>query len=140
MPEPILQPDISAPHTTSIPAPSIVPAGVDVQGATPPISTPPTSYTTSQVEMPEGKDHFAFLKEIDWVEAIVVVGFLAGIIYAINYYSTQLKTQQGVIATLTSEISELQTSITELKQQQTQNSKTNSAGRMNAGGNIQEYF
>ena len=136
MPEPILQPDISAPHTTSIPAPSIVPAGVDVQGA-----TPPTSYTPSQVEMPEGKDHFAFLKEIDWVEAIVVVGFLAVGIYLINYYATQLKTQKGAIATISSEISDLQTSITELKQQQIQNTKsTNSSGRFNTNGKIQEYF
>jgi len=138
MPEPILQPDISAPHT---PAPSIVPAGVEVQGATPNVASVAPVESHSMESSEPSKEHFAFFKEIDWVEAVIVVGFIAGLIYAINYYSTQLKTQQGVIATLTNEISDLQNSVTELKQQQTQNTKTtNSAGRYNVVGNIEDYF
>jgi hypothetical protein len=116
---------ITLPNT---PTPSIVPAGVTVEGAPQPI----VPQSTAAVEVPT-KDHFGFLKEIDWLEAVIFIAAITGIIYAVNYYSTQIKTQKGAIATLNNEIADLQNKVQGL--QQDKNSSTK-----NSGGDINRLF
>jgi len=128
MPEPIMQPDMGAPQIPTTPA--IQPAGVTVEGVTPQYNP-----TTVVAETPQ-KNHFEFLKNIDWVEAIVVVAAITGIVYAVHYYSTQIKTQNGVIATLTNDIANLQTTVQDLQKKQTSESTTS----VNSSGNIKGLF
>ena len=129
MPEQVMIPDSGAP-TIEKPIPSVQPAGVVVEGAAP-IVTPQVP-TTAPIEA-EGKDHFGFLKQVDWVEAIIVIAAITGIVYAVNYYSTQIKTQNGVIATLKQDIADLQTKVQNLQQEQTSTTK-------NASGDINRLF
>ena len=131
MPEPIMIPDSGAPQPpTPTPTPAIQPAGVEVEGVTPQVSTAPAP----TVEAP--KEHFAFLKNIDWVEAIVVIAAITGIVYAVNYYSTQIKAQNGVIATLTNDVADLQTSLHNLQKEQS----TEGVKNVNASGGINKLF
>ena len=130
MPEQIMIPDSGAPIETSKPIPSVQPAGVVVEGASP--TVPPQVPSSAPIEA-EGKDHFGFLKQVDWVEAIIVIAAITGIVYAINYYSTQIKTQKGVISTLNQDIADLQTKVQKIEQQQTSTTK-------NAGGDINRLF
>jgi hypothetical protein len=129
MPEQVMIPDSGAPIIEK-PTPSIQPAGVVVEGAAPTVTPQVPSSTPIEVE---GKDHFGFLKQIDWVEAIIVIAAITGIVYAVNYYSTQIKTQNGVIATLNQDIADLQTKVQNLQQQQTSTTK-------NASGDINRLF
>ena len=128
MPEPIMIPDSGAPVST--PTPSVQPAGVVVEGATPQVTAAPAA-----VEAAPTKNHFEFLKEIDWVEAIVVIGAITAIVYAVNYYSTQIKTQNGVIATLTNDVASLQTTVQDLKKEY-----SNVGVSVNATGGINKLF
>jgi hypothetical protein len=132
MPEPLMIPDSSAPIESTKPIPSIQPAGVTVEGVTPQATAAPAPMADPQ------KNHFEFLKNIDWVEAIVVIAAITGIVYAVNYYSTQIKTQNGVITTLTNDIANLQTTVQGLqKEQQASNV---SASSVNSSGGINKLF
>jgi hypothetical protein len=125
MPEPLSLP------TSTTPIPSVLPAGVTVEGAPQPVQ----QAVTPVVEAAPAKDHLGFLKQIDWVEAIIVVAAITGIIYAINYYSTQIKSQNGAIATLNSDIADLQNKVQSLIQE-----KNSSSTAKNVGGDIDRLF
>lgn len=131
MPEPIMIPDSGAP-TASV-TPSIQPAGVVVEGAAPPPQAVSSSAPASIESVPT-KGTFGFLKQIDWVEAIIVVAAITGIVYAINYYSTHIKSQNGAIATLNNDVADLQNKVQSLLQ------KENSSSTKNASGDINRFF
>ena len=124
MPEPLMQPETGAVEINK-PTPAIQPAGVTIEGYTP--QQAPTTVAQSAPQ----KDHFGFLRNIDWVDATLVIAAIVGIAYAVHYYSTQIKTQNGVIATLSNDVANLQTSLQNLQQ-----TKKDSANSVNASGGV----
>jgi len=108
----------------STPAPSITPPGVIVEGATPTV-TPQAAPLT---EAAKKSNTMAFLSNIDWVEAILIVGALVTFISAISYYSNSIKKENSTLDSLTNEISSLQDEVTALHQANSETQKNASGG------------
>lgn len=122
MEQPTVTPQSSTAPAASIPAPAVAPAATppvaapSVPAAVPPPATPPVMASGGNVSTSTSfKDIF---KDINWVDAGIMMIGLAALYYNIYYYRTKIKTMKQEWPELCNRVDIVEAEVANVRQQQ----------------------